>query len=102
MGKGGVHCGSPYLYSMKGKGGVQAQCNLDMLDSMAFTLNGLVGPWILGGDWNCTPQELADTGWRGGECGRGAAPPAARLPGPPELAAAAWCEPAPLPAPRHT
>ena len=63
MGKGGVHCGSPYLYSMKGKGGVQAQCNLDMLDSMAFTLNGLVGPWILGGDWNCTPQELADTGW---------------------------------------
>ena len=32
MGEGGVHCGSPYLFSMKGKGGIQAQCNLDMLD----------------------------------------------------------------------
>ena len=30
---------------------------------MAFTINGLVCPWILGGDWNCTPQELRDTGW---------------------------------------
>jgi len=63
MGEGGVHCGSPYLYSMVGKGGIQAQCNLDMLDSMAFTLNGLVGPWILGGDWNCSPQDLTATGW---------------------------------------
>jgi hypothetical protein len=41
--------GSPYLFSMRGRGGIKAQCNLDMLDSMAFTLNGLVGPWILGG-----------------------------------------------------
>ena len=49
MGEGGDHFGSPYLFSMRGKGGIKAQCNLDMLDSMAFTLNGLVGPWILGG-----------------------------------------------------
>jgi hypothetical protein len=63
MGEGGVDCGSPYLYSMVGKGGITAQCNLDMLDSMAFTILGLVGPWIIGGDWNCTPQDLAATGW---------------------------------------
>ena len=63
MGKGGVHVGTPYLYSMIGKGGVRAKCNLDLLDSIAFTLSGLVGTWILGGDWNCTPQDLAATGW---------------------------------------
>ena len=48
---------------MVDKGGVSAQCNLDLLDSMAFTILGLVGPWIIGGDWNCTPQDLAATGW---------------------------------------
>ncbi len=63
MGKGGVHMGTPYMFSMVGKGGIQAKCNLDLLDSMAFTLSGLVGPWILGGDWNCTPADLAATGW---------------------------------------
>ena len=55
--------GSVYLYSMIGKGGVQAKCNLDLLDSIAFTLSGLVGPWCLGGDWNCTPDQLRETGW---------------------------------------
>ena len=43
--------------------GIAAKCNLDLLDSMAFTLSGLVGPWILGGDWNCTPAELEATEW---------------------------------------
>ena len=63
MGKGGMHLGSPYLYSMVGKGGIRAKCNLDLLDSMAFTISGLVGPWMIGGDWNCTPEELTATGW---------------------------------------
>ena len=63
MGKGGVHCGTPYLHSMIGKGGVRAKCNIDLLDSIAFTFSELVGPWMLGGDWNCTPAELAATGW---------------------------------------
>ena len=63
MGKGGVHCGTPYMFSMVGQGGIKAKCNLDLLDSMAFTLSGLVGPWILGGDWNCTPEDLAAIGW---------------------------------------
>ena len=30
---------------------------------MAFTLNTLTGPWIVGGDWNCTPEDLRATGW---------------------------------------
>ena len=60
MVKGGIHCGSAYLFSGVG---VAAKCNLDLLDTMAFTLSGLVGPWIVGGDWNCTPEELRATGW---------------------------------------
>ena len=63
MGKGGVHFGSPYMFSMIGKGGIRAKCNLDLLDSMAFTLTSLVGPWIIAGDWNCTPEDLRATGW---------------------------------------
>ena len=61
--RGGVHGGSPYCFSMVGQGGITANCILDLLESMAFTLSGLVGPWLLGGDWNCTPAELEATGW---------------------------------------
>ena len=60
MGKGGVHCGSAYFYSGVG---IAAKCNLDLLDTMAFTISGLVGPWIIGDDWNCTPADLEATGW---------------------------------------
>ena len=60
MGKGGIHCGSAYMFNGVG---IAAKCNLDLLDTMAFTLSGLVGPWIIGGDWNCTPAELEPTGW---------------------------------------
>ncbi len=30
---------------------------------MAGMLRALLGPWAIGGDWNCTPEELAATGW---------------------------------------
>ena len=63
MGKGGIHCGSMYCFSEVGKGGIKAKSNLDLLDSAAFTIQSLVGPWLVGGDWNCTPEELAATGW---------------------------------------
>ena len=46
MGKGGINCGSANIFSGVG---IAAKCNLDLLGSMAFTLSGLVGPWILGG-----------------------------------------------------
>ena len=29
---------------------------------MAGVLDSLKGPWAIGGDWNCTPDELAQTG----------------------------------------
>ena len=34
MGKGGMHCGTPYMYCGVG---IDAKCNLDLLESMAFT-----------------------------------------------------------------
>lgn len=30
---------------------------------MAVVLNSLKGPWAIGGDSNCTPEELLQTGW---------------------------------------
>ena len=63
MGKGGIHCGSIYCFSEVNTGGIDAQSNVDLLNSAAFTINSLVGPWIVGGDWNCTPAELKATGW---------------------------------------
>ena len=60
MGKGGMHCGTPYMHCGVGIG---AKCNLNLLETMAFTISSLTGPWIVGGDWNCTPAEHAATGW---------------------------------------
>ena len=37
MGKGGIQCGSAYLFSSFG---IAAKCNLDLLDTMAFTPRG--------------------------------------------------------------
>ena len=60
VGEGGVHLGSIYLVS---EVGVTAKCNLDILESVAFTINSLEGGWIVGVDWNCTPEDLLSTGW---------------------------------------
>ena len=63
MGEGGVHIGSIYLVS---QAGVTAKCNLDLLETVAFTVNAvnaLIGGWVIGGDWNCTPEDLLATGW---------------------------------------
>jgi len=58
--KGGVHVGSVYL---KDTIGVHAQHNLDTLHGMMLALKAVRGPWCVGGDWNCTPEELEATGW---------------------------------------
>ncbi len=58
--RGGFHLGSVYLHDTVG---VVAQCNLDLLQAVAGELSLLSGGWIVGGDWNCTPDELAATGW---------------------------------------
>lgn len=37
--------------------------NLDLLQSIGAMLATLRGPWIIGGDWQCPPDELSETGW---------------------------------------
>ena len=58
--KGGLHSGSVYL-----KDGVRvtAKFNVELLDAIAHTLDNITGPWVIGGGWNCEPDDLALTGW---------------------------------------
>ena len=58
--RGGVHLASVYLHTSVG---ASAPCNLDLLEAAAAVLRSLQGPWILGGDFNATPAELAATGF---------------------------------------
>ena len=62
--RGGLHCGSAYLRDSEGA----SPANLAILEALAGALEALRRPWIIVGNWNLTPQELADTGWleRGG------------------------------------
>ena len=57
---GGFCLGSPYLVSGIG---VKAKRNEEFLHMIAAVLSTLNGKWILAGDFNCTPEQLADTGW---------------------------------------
>ena len=57
----GVHTCSCYLTSCNA--GVKRQRNLDTMQLMAGVLNSLKCTWAIGGDWNCTPAELQQTGW---------------------------------------
>ena len=57
--RGGVHCGSLYLRDSEG---LSAE-NLSILDHVAGTLARIRGPWIIGGDWNITPELLLSTNW---------------------------------------
>lgn len=59
--KGGLHAGSCYLTSCNA--GSKDQWNVDTLQLMAGVLNCVKGPWAVGGDWNCTPEELHQAGW---------------------------------------
>ena len=58
--RGGFHLGSLYLHCSVG---VTAKVNLDMLQEVAASLHCIEGPWALGGDFQCTPKDLAATGW---------------------------------------
>ena len=37
--------------------------NLDVLREAAALVKALHGPWIIAGDFNVSPQELADANW---------------------------------------
>jgi hypothetical protein len=58
--RGGIHIGSMYLHDIVGPSNPR---NIAVLQHIALSLSNLAGGWILGGDWNCTPEELRATGW---------------------------------------
>ena len=43
--------------------GVTHQQHVDILDAMAAVLKTVQGPWIIGADFQCTPEDLMRTGW---------------------------------------
>ena len=57
--RGGLHLGSIWLKDCEGL----SPTNLAILDAAAAALGRIRGPWLLGGDWNITPEELHASGW---------------------------------------
>jgi len=57
---GGFHCGS--LYSHDGVG-IGHELNTKVRKGTATRVKALQGPFVLAADWNCTPKELAATGF---------------------------------------
>jgi len=42
---------------------VGVKANMAKLSNLGAILKTVQAPWIVAGDWNCTPQQLAKTGW---------------------------------------
>ncbi len=57
--RGGIHCACIYLHTAQGL----SDANLECLDQVAAGLAAMEGPWILAGDFNVTPEQLAASGW---------------------------------------
>lgn len=57
--KGGVHCFSVYLKDSDGL----SDTNQTILTELAAMVDTVQGPWIIGGDWNMTPDKLASSNW---------------------------------------
>ena len=57
--KGGVHFISVYMKD----GGRVSDTNQAVLTELAALVGSIRGPWVIGGDWNFTPQQLRDTNW---------------------------------------
>ena len=57
---GGFHCGSLYFHDGVGIG---HELNTKVLNGTATRVKALQGPFVLAADWNCTPKELAATGF---------------------------------------
>ena len=55
--RGGLHCCLLYLKDSEGA----SETNLNLLQEVAAFLSCLTGPWIIGGDWNMSPQTLETT-----------------------------------------
>ncbi len=59
--RGGLHVASIWPIPSVGL----SEENLQLLQEVAEDLGSLTGPWVVGGDWNLTPQQLAASGWLG-------------------------------------
>ena len=57
--KGGVDLGSVYLISGEGP----SEANLELLEEVGEHLVALKRPFVIGGDWQMTVDELESTGW---------------------------------------
>ena len=57
--RGGLHCGAIWLKDCEGL----SSSNMAILDHAAAALGKLRGPWVLGGDWNLTPDISRASGW---------------------------------------
>ena len=57
--RGGFHCGSIYPKDSEGI----SEGNLLLLLEIAIALRSIKGPWIIGGDWNLSPDLLRSTRW---------------------------------------
>ena len=58
--KGGLHLGSIYLHHNIGVDGAEHEV---LLKAVGNALEIMEGPWIIGGDWNDTPEALTASGW---------------------------------------
>ena len=57
--RGGFHLGSMYLRHSEGA----SEANLDLLQQVAGSLRRVRGQWLIGGDFNMSPEDLAKIGW---------------------------------------
>ena len=55
--RGGIHVVSVYLHDSEGL----SERNLALLQTLAAAVRTLRGPWVVGGDWNITPEMLRGT-----------------------------------------
>ena len=57
--RGGIHLCSIWLVHSQGL----SETNLAILAEAAALLGAIAGPWVIGGDWNISPQLLESCGW---------------------------------------
>jgi hypothetical protein len=68
--RGGIHVVSVYLHDSEGL----SERNLALLEMLVAALRTLRGPWVVGGDWNLTPEQVSSTNILEIMCGQIVAP----------------------------
>ncbi len=57
--RGGLHLLTAWPHHTEGA----TERNIDILDRLARAIDSVKGPWLVGADWNITPEALLATGW---------------------------------------